>query len=342
MLKPKDCGVHLICTQYIPTQQSTNMADLIMSGFRKMDLVCEVHDGCDLLPIYCADCDCSLCSDCVTRDHVGHKFRKVSEVAHTQLRQLEESLSCENSVLNLKRLLTDVQRRQKKFIEHRENLLRNVVDREKEVIEKVRLWREQMTEKIIKLADKQQKSLNKDVALMSALLQCKEKGLYLGIECEGIQIFLLNHGLRNLISDKNARRSGVQNLGNLDFRKGTVSDNLFDLFGKLIDETEEMSSDTYHGEEGENEKGEEHYDDIFYDSLDLKMSMKFKFCSDSVVNIVPLENSKTLFLMKETVYDCGVKNTGLKPQLILSNVLQISLIPSCGDVLSLMKYGNCI
>lgn len=89
---------------------------------------------------------------------------------------------------------------------------------------------------------------------MSSLLQCKEKGLYMGIECEGIQIFLLNHGLRNLISDKNARRSGVKNLGNLDFRKGTVSDNLFDLFGKLIDKTEEMSSDTYHGEEGENKK----------------------------------------------------------------------------------------
>lgn len=91
------------------------------------------------------------------------------------------------------------------------------------------------------------------------------------------------------------------------FRKGTVSDNLFDLFGKLTDETEEMSSDTYQEEEGENEEGEEHIDDdIFYESLDLKMSMKFKFRSDSVINIVPLENSNTFVLKKETVYDCNV------------------------------------
>lgn len=71
----------------------------------------------------------------------------------------------------------------------------------------------------------------------------------MGIVCEGIQIFLLNHmhRLRNLISNKNARRFGVQSLttSNQDVRKGTVSDNLCDLFGKLTDETEEMSSDTY-------------------------------------------------------------------------------------------------
>lgn len=51
-----------------------------------------------------------------------------------------------------------------------------------------------------------------------------------------------------------------------------------------------MSSDTYHEEIGENKEEEKHDDDdddIFYDSLDLKMSIKFKFCSDSVENIVP-------------------------------------------------------
>lgn len=101
---------------------------------------------------------------------------------------------------------------------------------------------------------------------------------------------------------------------NQDFRIGIVSDNLFDLFGKLIDETEDMSSDTYHEENGE---GEEHGEDIFYDSLDLKMSMKFKFRSDSVVNIAPLQNSNTLFLINKTVYDCDVKKRYLNPQLIL-------------------------
>lgn len=220
----------------------------------------------------------------------------------------------------------------------------NIVDREEEVKEKVKLWREQMTEKILSLAHKQEDSLDKDIALLSAVLKCIDKGLDMGIECESIQIFLLNHGLRNLISDKNAWRSGVQSLENQGFKIGNVSGNFFDLFGKLIDETEETSSDIYHKEEREEgeEDGEEHNDDIFYDSLDLKMSMKFKFCLHSIVNIVPLGNSKTLILIDETVYDCDVKKRGVNPQLILSNVLQITLIPSCGDVLLLMTDRKCI
>lgn len=136
----------------------------------------------------------------------------------------------------------------------------------------------------------------------------------------------------------------VQSLTKQDFRKGTVSDNLCDLFGKLTDETEEMSSDTYQEEEGANKEDEEHDDDDdddeFYDSLDLKMSMKFKFRSDSVINIVPLENSITFVLIKETIYDCDVKKGALNPQTILSNVLQMTLIPSCCDVLLLMKNRN--
>lgn len=191
------------------------MAAISMPGLGTLDLVYEIHDGCDLLPLYSADCDSTSCSDCVTRDHVGHTFRKVSEVAETELRQLEESLCPEKTTLRLNKLLTDAERRQKTLIEHKENLLRNVVDRAEEVIEKVKLWIEKMTKRIIKLADKQQKSLNKDVALLCALLQCKKKGLFMGIGCEGIQIFLLNHRLRNLISDKNARRFGVQSLTTL-------------------------------------------------------------------------------------------------------------------------------
>lgn len=95
----------------------------------------------------------------------------------------------------------------------------------------------------------------------------------MGIECEVIKIFFLNYGLRNFIIDKNVRRFDVQNKGNLDFRIGSGFDNLFDLFGKLIDEIEEMFFDIYYEEEGENGEEEEYGDEIFYDLLDLKMLM---------------------------------------------------------------------
>lgn len=131
---------------------------------------------------------------------MGHKLQKVSEVVETQLRQLKESLGNEHSVLRLQKLLSDAESRGKQLTEHRENLLRNVVDREKEIMEKVRQWREKMTEEIIALADDQQKSLEKDVTLTSAVLQCKDKDLELGTDQTCVQIIFLNRGLKNLLS----------------------------------------------------------------------------------------------------------------------------------------------
>lgn len=109
-----------------------DMADFNMSrDITLSDLICEIHD-CELLPLYCTDCDCPLCGDWVTCDHVGHKVKKkVSQVVETQLRQLEESLSNDNSILFLRELLNNSESRQKHLRGRSENLLQNVVDREK-------------------------------------------------------------------------------------------------------------------------------------------------------------------------------------------------------------------
>lgn len=121
-------------------------------------------------------------------------------------------------------------------------------------------------------------------------------------------------------------------LENLNFRIGIVNENLLDLFGNLVDETEELSSDVYQCEEKEE----------FYDSLDLKI-MDFKFASGHINNIIPLRNSQILLLLKEKIafYDFDLKK-GHRLKDISSGVHQIVLIPSCGEVLSLMNSLQCI
>lgn len=120
-------------------------------------------------------------------------------------------------------------------------------------------------------------------------------------------------------------------IGNLNFKIGIVAEKIFDLFGKLVDETEELSSDINQNEEKEEEK------EKLYVSLGLKI-MKFKFASGPVNNIIPVRN---LLLRKEKVafYDFDVKKGNLNHRMknILSSVHQIVLIPSCGDVLTLMN-----
>lgn len=73
------------------------------------------------------------------------------------------------------------------------------------------------------------------------------------------------------------------------------------------------------------------------------MSVKFDISSKSIDNIVPLQNSTIIVLNKGTVYDYNLKTGDFKHRPpILKNMLQIVLIPSCDDVLSLMKDRKCI
>lgn len=100
-----------------------------------------------------------------------------------------------------------------------------------------------------------------------------------------------------------------------------------------------MSSDTYQEEDkkGKDEEKEED-DDEYYDSLDLKISSKFKLLPDSVDIILPLYNSNSLLLCNGTLYECNFKGEKYsKHPSNLSGVHQIALIESADDVLLLME-----
>lgn len=105
-----------------------------------------------------------------------------------------------------------------------------------------------------------------------------------------VEIIFLGHGLQNLLDKKNKNWSNDRCLRNLNLSIGIVNEDLFDLFGKFVDETEELSTDVYQCEEEEEEE--------FYDSLDLKI-MDFKFASGPINNIIPLKNSQILFCLKK-------------------------------------------
>ena len=53
--------------------------------------MCKDHD--EQLKIYCFDCSCLICRDCIIRDHAGHKFEFVKKSAPQYKKTLKESLT---------------------------------------------------------------------------------------------------------------------------------------------------------------------------------------------------------------------------------------------------------
>lgn len=58
-------------------------------------------------------------------------------------------------------------------------------------------------------------------------------------------------------------------------------------------------------------------------------------CSYPINDIVLLQDHNTLLLTKDTVYSCDIRQDDLKHRAVVSNVIQISLISTWGNVLSL-------
>ena len=52
---------------------------------------CKDHD--EQLKLYCFDCSCLICRDCIIRDHAGHKFEFVKKSAPRYKKTLKESLT---------------------------------------------------------------------------------------------------------------------------------------------------------------------------------------------------------------------------------------------------------
>lgn len=135
---------------------------------------CWTHSS-ELLPLFCRDCDRVLCSDCVTGDHVGHKLCKVSEVAVYHKNGFEKILECDKTMSRLEEILHHSQQEQKDLAEHAGNLICNVLDREMEVGQRLKLWSKKMVEDVTLLKERHDMSLKEDEYLASAVLERKTR-----------------------------------------------------------------------------------------------------------------------------------------------------------------------
>lgn len=79
----------------------------MVSGDNKIEefmFKCWIYSS-ELLLLFCRDCDCVLCSDCVMGDYVGYKFCKLFEVVVYYKNGFEKILECDKIMLRLEEIL---------------------------------------------------------------------------------------------------------------------------------------------------------------------------------------------------------------------------------------------
>lgn len=132
----------------------------------KMSYRCRIHAD-ELLPLLCKDCDCPVCLNCLTTNHVGHKMGKLSECMEDTFRQLNDAIQGKECArFNLKQIEENLQNNQNRLKRQTEDMVQRVTEREEKIIEEVKNVCQQKIEQITKLATETEKPMQNDKEIL--------------------------------------------------------------------------------------------------------------------------------------------------------------------------------
>ena len=97
---------------------------------------CVLHD-LEVLPLVCAKCKVSVCSECLVNEHLNHTLNKVANVAREYRLMLDRELTDE-AIKNLYILNEKVQSYSKDLQEHGEQVARSIKEHADALVERVR------------------------------------------------------------------------------------------------------------------------------------------------------------------------------------------------------------
>lgn len=105
----------------------------------KMSYKCRFHAD-ELLPLLCKDCDCPVCLNCLTTNHVGHKMCKLSECMEDTFNQLNDAIQGKKGArFNLKQIDENLQNNQNRLKRQTEDMVQRVTEREEKIIKEVKM-----------------------------------------------------------------------------------------------------------------------------------------------------------------------------------------------------------
>lgn len=301
---------------------------------------CWTHSS-ELLPLFCRDCDRVLCSDCVTGDHVGHKLCKVSEVAVYHKNAFEKILECDKTMSRLEEILHHSKQEQKDLAEHAGNLICNVLDREMEVGQRLKLWSKKMVEDVTLFKERHDMSLKENEYLASAVLERKERKHE--TESDSLSVTYLHSEIKRLLTSKTEIAPQKKISEKLRFEAGPPVENLDTGFGKLkqfkVHCQENSSDEIIEGdqsntlEDGDNlNEGKTLHDVFVYQP----------FGKGPIDDIAVFDEDNIFVVSQGSLYQfiANRKDVELNPTVIANGVYQIAPVLSSRDLLFITYNGK--
>ena len=297
---------------------------------------CIKHES-DILPLYCRDCNRLMCSDCVTTDHVGHNLCKVSEVAEFHQNELKTILKSSESKFVLEKFLQQLQEKQINIAKDSENLINRVLEREEEIIQRVKLWRRKLIRNIYASRKRCGLSLKHNENVINALLHFEE--LSTEIDTINIVATYLNCEVKRLYPSKMEYNEDKTGSVEYTFEVGTSGEDLDTSFGMLKYYSEQESSSDAVIEDNENIDDSED-ESNFYECYENKVSHIYQTCAQYCIDDIVVFNERRIFILSRgTLFhsEATLNDNKIAQRIIKEGVHQMAEISSTEDLLYLLE-----
>ena len=300
---------------------------------------CNKHES-DLLPLFCRDCNCLLCSDCVTTDHVTHNFCKVSDVAEIHQNKLEKILKSSDSMSWLEEMFKQLQEKQINLAKDTENLIYRISEREEEIIQRAKLWSKILIGNVNYMRDRRAFSLQHDENVINALLHFEE--LSTEIETLNIVATYLHCEVKRLLPSTMESPKEETGSDEYKFESGSSGEDLDASFGRLELHHEQESSSDAVIEDNKNVDVSDSEDECnFHECHENKESFVYQTCSKYCIDdIVVFHERKIFILSRGTLFHCETNLNDYnitQSYKVKEGVYRIAEISSTGDLLCLLK-----
>ncbi|XP_078314894.1 uncharacterized protein LOC144619775 [Crassostrea virginica] len=300
---------------------------------------CNKHES-DLLPLFCRDCNCLLCSDCVTTDHVTHNFCKVSDVAGFHKNKLEEVLKNSDSMSMLEKMLQQFQEKQINLAKDTENLIFKISEREEEIIQRVKLWSKKLIGNVNTLRERRGMSLKHDENVINALLHFEE----LSTEMDTINIVgaYLHCEVERLLPSKMEFTEEGKESDEYKFESGFSGEDLDTSFGRLeLHHEQESSSDAVIEDNKDVNVSDSEDESNFHECHENKESFVYQTCAKYCIDDIMVFHERKIFILSGgTLFHCETNLNDYnitQSYIIKKGVYRIAEISSTGDLLCLLN-----
>lgn len=292
--------------------------------------LCDVHEK-DLMPLLCKDCECPVCLECLTTNHVGHTMGKLSEYIDDKIDLLNDVVQKNDTAcFDLKKIEENLQKRRREVKKQVEEMVQRVTDREEEIVKEVKNVCQQTIDQVTNLATEIDNPMVSEETILNSLKTCILFRKESDDDC--IKCFYFYNKLKML-----GQKYGSEDQEGVPFTLVTHDfsvDKIFELVGYIVTDEQSSSDENLEqkSEKCDTPTNPHETNNICKDDIK-PYQYKKKFTDGSIDCIISVSGDRSILRSKDVIFH----QSDTDVDKLFDNIEHFTYVPETDEILVMLR-----